>query len=285
MLSVDADLLLALAPQAPGQRARRQKEIIDGMGASLAATLDDYAINTPLRIAHFLAQVAEESDGFCTTEEYASGRAYEGRVNLGNTEPGDGPLFKGRGLIQLTGRANYAKVGKELKLPLEAEPRSVSDPYVYLLVSCVYWRDRDINPHADADDIVTVTHLVNGGQLGIDVRRAYLSRAKALLAGLGAQDAVPPGGGMSVLHRGSEGPEVGMLQRSLAAAGYPVALDGDFGPATELAVRHFQTATGLAGDGIVGAETWGILQRGPTAKPANSKPPATKGAATAAALQ
>src|SRR5437660_554846 len=109
------------------------------MGTGIAATLDRYEVNTPLRVAHFLAQVAHESDGFCTTEDYASGRAYENRADLGNTQPGDGPLFKGRGLIQLTGRANYKSVGDKLSLNLVGEPLSVSDPYIYLLVSCVFW--------------------------------------------------------------------------------------------------------------------------------------------------
>src|ERR1051326_2343335 len=94
MIGVDAGLLFKLAPGQSGPRATRQHEIITGMGQPLAGTLDQYEINTPLRIAHFLAQVAEESDGFCTTEEYASGKAYENRADLGNVNPGDGVLYK-----------------------------------------------------------------------------------------------------------------------------------------------------------------------------------------------
>jgi putative chitinase len=74
--------------------------------APLLAGMDGRAINTPLRQAHFLAQVGHESGGFIYNEELASGEAYNGRADLGNTHPGDGPRFKGRGLIQLTGRAN-----------------------------------------------------------------------------------------------------------------------------------------------------------------------------------
>jgi putative chitinase len=262
MLAVGVTLLNQLAPLQSGARLARQQEILTGMGDAYAATLDSYQINTPLRIAHFLAQTAEESDGFCTTEEYASGQAYEGRKDLGNVNPGDGVLFKGRGLIQLTGRANYAQVGTKLGLDLVGNPASVNTPITYLLVACVFWQGKNINQPADADDVITVTHLVNGGQNGIDSRKAYLAKAKALLAPLSAGAVAPPGGGMPVLYRGLSGGAVANLQKALAAAGYPVALDGDFGPATELAVQHFQAAKGLVVDGIVGAATWSAITGG-----------------------
>ncbi|HYZ61709.1 MAG TPA: peptidoglycan-binding protein [Acetobacteraceae bacterium] len=260
MLAIDAGHLRQLAPPQTGLRAERQHEIIEGMGTAFAATLDRFEINTPLRITHFLAQVAHESDGFCTTEEYASGRAYEGRRDLGNTETGDGPLFKGRGLIQLTGRANYKTTGDKLGMDLVRQPLSVNDPYVYLLVSCVFWSQKCINQYCDADDIISVTHRVNGGQNGLDSRKAYLVKAKALVAVLAAGNAAPPGGGMVVLHRGLTGDAVANLQRLLSSVGYPVALDGDFGPATEVAVKHFQAASGLTDDGIVGSVTWAKMQ-------------------------
>jgi putative chitinase len=262
MLTIAAATLNALAPGQSGQRAIRQQQIISGMADPFSTTLDMYEINTPLRIAHFLSQIAEESDGFCTTEEYASGQAYEGRKDLGNTTPGDGVLFKGRGLIQLTGRANYMAVGAALKLDLVVQPQSVSDPYVYLLVSCVFWQKNNINKYADQDDVISVTQVVNGGQNGIDARKAYLAKAKLLLAPLVASAALPPGGGMAVLYRGSSGAAVTRLQSQLSAKGYPVALDGDFGPATELAVQHFQAQAGLTVDGVVGAQTWGLLSGG-----------------------
>lgn len=263
MLPVDGQLLRQLAPSEPGQRAIRQNEIIEGMGGNLAATLDQYDINTPLRIAHFLAQVAEESDGFCTTEEYASGQAYEGRADLGNTQQGDGRLFKGRGLIQLTGRANYASVAKILTLDLVNEPLMVNDPYVYLLVSCVFWTQKNINAFCDADDVISVTHAVNGGLTGIDVRKTYLAHAKKLIAPLVGASADPPGSGLPVLFRGSTGDAVTNVQRLLVSKGYPLALDGDFGAATEVAVKHLQVFAALAPDGVVGAKTWAALEDQP----------------------
>ncbi len=260
MIPIDEAVLKALAPGESGHRATRQATIISGMAEALAPTLARYAIDTPLRIAHFLAQVAHESDGFCTTEEYADGRAYEGRRDLGNVAPGDGPRYKGRGLIQLTGRMNYALAGRELNLDLVGDPLSVNDPVTYLLVACNFWTRLKINKPCDADDLYEVTLLVNGGLNGLDSRLAYLTRAKALVAPLAARAiAASAGANLPVLCRGVIGAEVAQLQKDLAARGYPVARDGSFGPGTETALRHFQAAQGLAADGIAGPLSWKAL--------------------------
>ena len=257
MVLVDEAVLKALVPGESGQRATRQAAIISGMAAPVASTLAGYAIDTPLRVSHFLAQIAHESDGFCTTEEYADGRAYEGRRDLGNVAPGDGPRYKGRGLIQLTGRMNYAFAGKSLGLDLLGNPLLVNDPVTYLLVACQFWTRLKINVHCDADDLYAVTRLVNGGLNGLASRLAYLTRAKALVAPLAA-GAVPASEG-PVLYRGTTGEAVAQLQQDLAAHGYPVARDGSFGPGTETALRHFQSVHGLAADGIAGPVLWQAL--------------------------
>ncbi|MBW4022540.1 MAG: peptidoglycan-binding protein [Proteobacteria bacterium] len=260
MIAVDGTTLTALAPGESGGRAERQAAIIAGIGNALAPTLQRYAIDTPLRIAHFLAQTAHESDGFCTTEEYADGRAYDGRLDLGNVEPGDGPRYKGRGLIQLTGRANYAATGTELGLDLGGNPLSVNDPISYLLVACAFWTSQRINPHCDADDLYAVTRLVNGGLTGLDSRRAYLARAKGVVAPLAAAArGAAPLGNQPLLWRGTTGEAVLRLQRELAAQGYPIARDGSFGPGTETALRHFQMTRHLSPDGIAGAGVWRAL--------------------------
>jgi putative chitinase len=260
MVPVDEAVLRALVAGESGQRAARQAAIISGMGAKLASTLARYAIDTPLRVAHFLGQIAHESDGFCTTEEYADGRAYEGRRDLGNVQAGDGPRYKGRGLIQLTGRMNYALTGQELGLDLVGAPLSVNDPITYLLVSCVFWTRLKVNRACDADDLYEVTRLVNGGLNGLASRLGYLTRAKALVAPLAAKAIAAPGvAPLPILCRGSVGVEVARLQQDLAAHGYPVARDGDFGPGTETALRHFQAVRGLPPDGIAGPGIWKAL--------------------------
>jgi len=142
MLPVSADLLGEVAPRQSGVRAQHQTWIIQEVGKSLVETLERYEINTPLRLAHFLAQTCHESDGYCTTEEYASGAAYEGRRDLGNTEPGDGRRFKGRGLIQLTGRANYTAAAGRLGIKLIDNPDLAAVPATSLLIACDFWREK-----------------------------------------------------------------------------------------------------------------------------------------------
>lgn len=135
-------------------------------------------INTPLRKAHFLAQVLHESGGFIYKEEIASGKAYEGRADLGNTQPGDGVRFKGRGWIQLTGRANYRKFGAMIGVDLENKPLLAATEENAAKLACAYWTDRKLNEKADADDLVGITKRINGGTNGLDDRRAKLASAK-----------------------------------------------------------------------------------------------------------
>lgn len=141
-----------------------------------------YGITTPLQMAHFIAQLAHESGSFLYAEELADGSAYEGRKDLGNTQPGDGPRFKGRGLIQLTGRANYAEYSRFTGTDYVANPRLVAqDAFACVDVACWFWKTRNIGPLADADDAKAVTKRINGGYNGLDDRLENLVRAKALL--------------------------------------------------------------------------------------------------------
>lgn len=262
MIPIDGRIMFEVAPRFSGSKARRQAEIIEGISPVLASTLDEYGIDTRLRIAHFLGQCCHEAAGFRTTEEFASGELYEGRSDLGNTRKGDGRRYKGRGLIQLTGRANYRDVGNALGLDLEANPLLAEEPRLSLRIACEYWKRRKINPDCDRDDIITVTRKINGGLNGLEDRRRYTAKAKAALArveGFILSGTTPDT--RPVLHRGSVGEAVGDLQDHLHALGYPLAIDGDFGPATELAVMEFQAAHRLKADGIVGKKTWTALEK------------------------
>lgn len=171
-----------------------KRTIISGLAEAMPRVVELAELTTSLRVAHFLAQVAHESDGFSTTVEYASGEAYEGRRDLGNTQEGDGKRFKGRGLIQLTGRANYCEFGAELDIDLVGNPGLAAKfPYA-AQTAALYWRKRAINAGADADDLVRVTRKINGGKNGLMQRAAYLKGAKRALSALEpkADDAPEP---------------------------------------------------------------------------------------------
>ena len=126
----------------------------------------------------FMAQMAHESDQFKAMEEYASGAAYEGRKDLGNTQSGDGKRFKGRGYIQLTGRANYKTFGKKMGIDLENNPTRASEPPIASKVALSYWFQR-VKPRVkDFEDTKRVTKLINGGQNGLADRIKKLNKYK-----------------------------------------------------------------------------------------------------------
>lgn len=261
MIPIDGDFILAVAPRFSGTKAQAQARIVGAISAVFAPTLDHYDINTKLRIAHFMGQVTHECAGFRTTEEFASGAAYEGREDLGNIHRGDGKRYKGRGLIQLTGRANYREIGDVLGLPLEDDPELAAEPVTSLKIACEYWKTRKINDAADRDDLIKATKLVNGGLNGLEDRRKYLQKAKTALASIeGIRVSLAEGGNTVVLRRGSFGDSVRELQELLVANGFDVAIDADFGPATELAVMMLQKHNGLVVDGIVGKNTWALMR-------------------------
>jgi putative chitinase len=261
MIPVDGNFILAVAPRFSGSKAEAQAHIVGQISAVFAPILDSYDINTKLRIAHFMGQITHECAGFRTTEEFASGASYEGRTDLGNIHAGDGKRYKGRGLIQLTGRYNYKKIGEILELPQEEHPEIAAEPVTSLKIACEYWKHRKINEIADGDDLIKVTTLVNGGQNGLEDRRKYLQKSKTAIANLeGIRVAIQEGGNTVVLRRGAIGDAVIELQKLLAAKGYRLSIDGDFGAATELAVTLFQQSNGLIIDGIVGRSTWTNLR-------------------------
>lgn len=147
----------------------------------LSKACDRFQINTPLRLAHFLAQVGHESGQLRYVLELASGKAYEGRVDLGNTSPGDGVRYKGRGLIQITGKHNYVLCGLALDLPLLDTPELLEEPAYAAASAGWFWHNRNLNALADLDDLVKVTKRINGGTNGMLDREMLLKRAKEIL--------------------------------------------------------------------------------------------------------
>ncbi len=259
---------LAIGGPVPSNRRNSQETNAAILRLALPNLMDTYEIDRPLRVAHFLAQLAHESDSFCTFEEYASGAAYEGREDLGNTKPGDGKRFKGRGPIQLTGRANYRAFTGWLRRQLpggtpdfEGRPELVLDDQWVPWSAIYFWVDKSLNRYADRDDVLAITRIINGGRNGLDDRKAKLARAKIVIAGLLADATTTPDRlQFPVLHRGQMNDNnVERLQFFLRKQGADIGIDGDFGPATELAVKGFQARRGIEPNGIVTPDTWSAL--------------------------
>lgn len=261
-------------------------------------------IQSPLRLTHFLAQIAHESAHFRTTREFASGAAYEGRRDLGNVRRGDGKRFRGRGLIQLTGRANYTRAEKETGKPLTTEPLILEQFPLALEASCLYWKWRNLNKYADRNDIRAITLKINGGLNGFADRKNYFNKAWKLW-GENAPKFTPSAdkpesakaesesdplakvgevtiNNKTVLAIGSVGDQVMDLQKRLNSLGDPYTLDVDgiFGPLTKRSVELFQRDNNLAVDGLVGPATWSMLTE-KTAEPGKVATQAAGGAAAA----
>lgn len=147
----------------------------------LNRAMNEVGITTPKRRAAFLAQLAHESGQLRHFEEIASGAAYEGRRDLGNTQPGDGRRFKGRGPIQLTGRANYRAASAALGIDLVRNPTRAADPDVGFRIAGWYWRTRGLNALADVGNFREITKRINGGFNGLADRTRFWTRAKAVL--------------------------------------------------------------------------------------------------------
>jgi predicted chitinase len=259
--------------------------------------MQEFEITSYLREAAFLAQLAHESGELRYMEEIASGSAYEGRADLGNTQPGDGKRYKGRGPIQLTGRANYKRYGDLLALDLVNNPTIAATPQVGFRIAGQYWKLNGLNELADKGlQMVTIkrkgqtqqvpafdaiTFKINGGFNGKDDRTKYYNRAKQVLNkddAADASDAVDAGGTAappptpvdaggssspaypgSVLRQGSKGANVQTMQQRLSDLGYALTVDGNFGPGTRAALEEFQGKKGITCDGCCGPGTWAAL--------------------------
>lgn len=238
----------------------------------LQQAMAEFDITSYLRETAFLAQLAHESAELRYMEEIASGAAYEGRKDLGNTQPGDGKRFKGRGPIQLTGRANYAKYGQLLGLDLINDPTIAATKEVGFRIAGQYWKLNGLNELADQQQFKAITKRINGGYNGLDDRIKYYNRAKKVMSrddnaaaataatdDSAAADGQTPAYPGATLRRGSKGAAVQSLQQRLSDLGYTLSVDGNFGPGTAKAVVAFQQKNNLGQDGIVGPKTWAAL--------------------------
>lgn len=146
-------------------------------------TCDRFGIFTPIRQAFFLAQIAVESGSLRYVKEIASGEAYEGRLDLGNTELGDGRRFPGRGLGQITGRRNYTVCGIALGIDLVAQPELLEQPDYAALSAGWFWQTRGLSAMADKRRFGTACRIWNGGTNGLDERIEHYVYALRALGG------------------------------------------------------------------------------------------------------
>lgn len=168
---IEARHILATAPLVrTEEEAGRIARVLESVRAAAG-------VETTAQAAMFIAQLGFESAGFRALTE-PSGAAYEGRKDLGNTEPGDGDRYKGRGWIQLTGRDNYRRAGKALGIDLEGRPELAAGMQAAAAIAAWYWREHQLADQAHADDLPWVTRRINGGMNGIEIRRRYYRRAR-----------------------------------------------------------------------------------------------------------
>lgn len=142
---------------------------------------EQFEVNTPLRMSAFLAQIGHESGQLRYVQEIASGKAYEGRKDLGNVFFGDGVRYKGRGLIQITGRANYQSLSNDLGVDFINEPEKLQSPQYAVLSAFWFWDKKNLNKWADIPDFEKITRIINGGLNGYKDRLHLYELAKNTL--------------------------------------------------------------------------------------------------------
>lgn len=247
---------------------------------------EKYDINSKNRIAGFMAQCAHESLDFTLLEEnlnysasslervfpryFRTVRAEEYARNpqklanyvymdrnrtkagaLGNVHEGDGWLFRGRGIKQLTGRNNYSEFGKFVDLTAEEAAEYLETKKGAFESACWFWEKNRLERFADRDDIVGMSNKVNGGTIGLEDRIKRYEEYKDILDGMKTREVKRRVSSLPrTLKRGMVGEDVKRLQRAIG-----VHPDGNFGPGTFVALKKWQRINGLTPDGIAGPET------------------------------
>ena len=268
----------------------------DEWHAALVNILPKYGIDTPQRIAGFIAQCAHESADFRRLEEnlnYSAKalRAVFGRYfgpapkrdadeyhrkpemianyvymdefrkyKMGNVEEGDGWRFRGRGLKQLTGRENYTRFAKTVGMTAEEAAEYVATPKGAVESACWFWDNADCNKYADAGDIVGMSKRINGGTIGLDDRVRRWNEALNILGSEAVDVSIDESDEDEISD------DIGILRKGSRGDGVKImqealgiGADGIFGPGTERALKTWQKENGLTADGIAGPATFSKL--------------------------
>jgi len=270
---------------------------VDSWHEALVKVMPKYGIDSERRAAHFISQCAHESNNFRSLEEnlnYSAKalRAVFGRYfgaapkrdadeyhrnpemianyvymdefrkyKMGNVNDGDGWLFRGRGLKQLTGRSNYTAFGKSVGMTAEEAAEYVATPAGAVESACWFWDTNNLNAIADTDDVVKMTKKINGGNIGLADRQARYAKALEVFgmeaADLGTDDESVEDimDDIGVLRKGAKGEGVKIMQVALGIVG----ADGIFGSGTEAVLKRWQGENGLTPDGIAGPATFAKL--------------------------
>lgn len=265
-------------------KAKTPKKLFDAMDE----LFPKYSVDTPERIAGFLAQCGHESGGFRFVEEnlnYSAkaldsvfgkyfkngGRSakeyarkpekianvvYGNRMGNGDEDSGDGWKFKGRGYIQLTGKSNYTAFAESVDMNLDDCIEYLKTPMGALESALWFWNTNKLNKYCDKHDVKGMTKRVNGGYNGLQDREEKWEKVLELLGGASAEpvEETPARNTDIVLRIGDTGEDVVAMQQALGLSG-----DGRFGPGTKRAVKMFQRNNGLTADGVAGPATLGKL--------------------------
>ncbi len=262
---------------------------VDNWYAALCDILPKYGITTERRVVHFVSQCAHESNNFRTLEENLNysedalnrvfpryfgaapkrnAKEYARKpemianyvymdefrsAKMGNVNPGDGWLFRGRGLKQLTGRNNYTAFGKSIGMTAEEAATYVATEKGAIESAAWFWDTNKLNTIADTDDVVKMTKRINGGDIGLADRQQRYTKAMQILTGKAPAVSSSSSAGVNLnetVRVGSRGETVKAVQAKLG-----IGADGMFGPGTEKAVKEWQSKNGLTADGIVGPKT------------------------------
>ena len=151
----------------------------------ISDAMKKYEINTAIRIASFLSQIGHESGGLRYVREIwgptDAQDGYEGRYDLGNTDSGDGKKYRGRGLIQITGRANYQKVSEAFSVDFVKNPELLETFENAAMSAAWFWSTKDLNRKADLGDFVGITKKINGGTNGYKERIDLYNASRKVL--------------------------------------------------------------------------------------------------------
>ena len=259
----------------------KNKEIPEWYGL-MENLLPKYDIDTENRVAGFLAQCGHESLQFTVLKEnlsYSSdalnrvfpkyfknaGRdateyhrhpekianvIYANRMDNGDTASGDGFRFRGRGVIQLTGRSNYTRFGESIAKSITEVVNYLETKKGALESACWFWSTNELNRYADNQDVVGMTKRINGGTIGLEDRKKHYEHALEVFDGH-----YTPSKTYETVKKGSKGQTVMDVQRALNI----IPVDGIFGPGTENYVKRWQQTNGLTPDGIMGPKSLGKL--------------------------